>query len=482
MEKWKAETQEKLFDPVSAFHLSLSSFQLFTMSAFPFISVVIPACNPGMRHFQIVLDALRDQTLPKDRWELIVVDDASRTPLVLRDGRVGEKAENLKIGKAENEGLRGEKPDEQQRTDLTKNEALIDLSWHPNARLVQTDPEREGGEEKAENLKSAKAENEGACGERERRGEKSENLKIGKAENEGPRGEKPDEQQRTDPTKNEALIDLSWHPNARLVETDPEREGLGLVSARLRGFELGKGDVFVFVDQDNALQPDYLQGVADIAVEYPHIGTWGGQILLKFDEPDKAPAVWLRPDLCTRELTQDVWSNVINHHDSTPWGAGLCARREVLEAYRRRVLVNPMRRLLDPTPRRAGFGGDSDLAYAGCVLGYGKGAFKRLVLDHLIPVGRCSPEYFVRLAESKGYSEIRHGYVEEGRTRRPRNDWKYHLMQFLRAPFEDSLRRTVKNAYRKGQWTAVAELSSRPGELRNYAMKLQRKAQGLAAR
>jgi glycosyltransferase involved in cell wall biosynthesis len=381
----------------------------------PFLSVVIPACNPGMRHFQIVLEALRDQTLAKDRWELIVVDDASRVP--------------LKAAKRDEVSSLQSSVGSEAKNEQTKNEEAQEAEQKSGGSLV-------------------------ASGETE-------------------------EEQRTSSTKNEALIDLSWHPNAKLVQTDAEREGVGLVSARLRGFELGRGDVFVFVDQDNALRPDYLQGVADIAVEYPHIGTWGGQILLKFDEPERAPAAWLRPDLCTRELTQDVWSNVINHHDSTPWGAGLCARREVLEAYRRRVLVNPMRRLLDPTPRKAGFGGDSDLAYAGCVLGYGKGAFKRLVLDHLIPVGRCSPEYFVRLAESKGYSEILHGYVEEGRTQRPRNDWKYHLMQFLRAPFEDSLRRTVKNAYRKGQWTAVAELSSRPEELRDYAMKLQRKAERL---
>ena len=422
MEKWKAETQEKLFDPVSAFHLSLSSFQLFTMSAFPLISVVIPACNPGMRHFQIVLDALRDQTLPKDCWELILVDDASRTPLALRDGRAGEKAENLKIGKAENEGLRGEKPDEQQRTDLTKNEALIDLSWHPNARLVQTDLEREGGGEKAENLKSAKAENEGACG---------------------------------------------------------EREGIGLVSARLRGFELGKGDVFVFVDQDNALRPDYLQGVADIALEYPHIGTWGGQILLKFDEPEKAPEKRLWGSLCTREVESDVWSNVADHHPSTPCGAGLCARREVLRHYRTRVLTNPLRRLLDPTPRGPGFGGDTDVAYAGIEIGYGKGIFKRLVLDHLTPVGRCSDDYILRNAEGLAFSSALHGYVDTGRVIPPRDDMRFWIMNWLRRPGMARLDWDVLVAQHRGRRRAVEEVELRGKDLRAYARRLHEKAVAL---
>ena len=358
----------------------------------PFVSVVIPACNPGMRHFRIVLEALRDQTLAKDRWELIVVDDASRVPLR------AAKRDDLDRG----------------QFDILKDKESV-----------------------------------------------GENSKITKSQIEN------------------AEIELSWHPNARLVQTDPEREGMGLVSARLRGFELGKGDVFVFVDQDNALRPDYLQGVADIAMEHPHIGTWGGQILLKFDEPDKAPPTWLQGGLCTRELEDDIWSNVVDHHASTPWGAGLCARREVLEAYRRHVFADPMRRLLDPTPRRAGFGGDSDLAYAGIKAGYGKGAFRRLVLDHLIPVGRCSETYLLRNAETNGYSTKLHGFVETGRIVPVRNDlrhWCGLLMQRIRMkPVEWKM----LMARRRGQLAATADLSGGATGLREYAGILQAKAERL---
>lgn len=355
-------------------------------SIFPFLSVVIPACNPGMRHFEVVLEALRNQTLPKDRWELIVVDDASREPLVARES--------------------------------IRNEA--------------------GGE--------------------------------------------VDSRQSSVGSQSAYEIDLSWHPNARLVETDPEREGMGLVSARLRGFELGKGDAFVFVDQDNALRPNYLQGVAEIAVEYPHIGTWGGQILLKFDEPDKAPDPWLRSALCTRELSADIWTNVINHHESTPWGAGLCARREVLELYRERVSANPMRRLLDPTPKRAGFGGDSDLSYSGCRAGFGKGVFKRLMLDHLIPSGRCSDEYLLRNAETNGYSTVLHGFVEHGKTTPPRNDWRFWVMSWLRRPRRKRLEWQVEMARRRGMRKAVAAIGDNQDKLRRYADILAEKAEGLAAR
>jgi glycosyltransferase involved in cell wall biosynthesis len=388
----------------------------------PFLSVVIPACNPGMRHFGIVLEALRDQTLPKDRWELIVVDDASRVPLKAAGREEGDSWQESGVSHTKNEPA--------------KNEERI-------------------SREEAQEAEQKSAASLGASGGTE-------------------------QEQRTSSTKNEALIDLSWHPNAKLVQTDAEREGMGLVSARLRGFELGKGDVFVFVDQDNALRPDYLQGVADIAVEYPHLGTWGGQILLKFDEPEKAPDPWLRSALCTRELLADIWTNVIDHHESTPWGAGLCARREVLEIYRERVLANPMRRLLDPTPKRAGFGGDSDLSYSGCHAGFGKGVFKRLALDHLIPTGRCSDEYLLRNAETNGYSTVLHGFVEHGDTTPPRNDWRFWIMSWLRRPRRKRLEWQVEMARRRGMWKAVREIAEHESELRQYAEMLAAKAERLA--
>lgn len=376
----------------------------------PFISVVIPACNPGMRHFQIVLEALRDQTLPKDRWELVVVDDASRVPLVAvkRDGReaLGERREG---GAADGRG--GGSQVASQKEQGTKDEV--------------------GG------LQSAGG------------------------------------------SESEALIDLSWHPHARLVETDAEREGLGLVSARLRGFELGKGDVFVFVDQDNALRPDYLQCVADIAVEYPHIGTWGGQILLKFDEPDKAPDQRLWASLCTKEFEGDMWSNVVEHHASTPVGAGLCARREVLSVYRDAVLANPMRRLLDPTPRGPGFGGDTDIAFAGIRAGYGKGIFDRLVLDHLTPAGRCSDQYIIKNAEGLAFSSGLHGYIETGIISPPRNDWRFWAMNWARRPAMQRLDWELLLARQRGRLRASKEIPLKAGELKDYARRLHEKAVAL---
>ena len=48
---------------------------------------------------------------------------------------------------------------------------------------------------------------------------------------------------------------LSWHPNARHVREDE----LGLTPARLRGIRESRGDVLVYIDDDNVPAPDYLE-------------------------------------------------------------------------------------------------------------------------------------------------------------------------------------------------------------------------------
>ncbi len=60
------------------------------------VSVIICSHNPTTAYFNRVLDALKSQTLPQEKWELLLIDNASQEPLVDR----------------------------------------IDLSWHPNSRHV----------------------------------------------------------------------------------------------------------------------------------------------------------------------------------------------------------------------------------------------------------------------------------------------------------------------------------------------------------
>jgi glycosyltransferase involved in cell wall biosynthesis len=60
------------------------------------LSVIICSHNPRAPYLRRVLEALRGQTLPRDRWQLLVIDNASREPLV----------------------------------------SAFDISWHPNGRHI----------------------------------------------------------------------------------------------------------------------------------------------------------------------------------------------------------------------------------------------------------------------------------------------------------------------------------------------------------
>src|SRR3954452_2966602 len=45
------------------------------------LSVIICTHNPRLDYLRRVLEALRDQTLPTDHWQLLIIDNASNTPL-----------------------------------------------------------------------------------------------------------------------------------------------------------------------------------------------------------------------------------------------------------------------------------------------------------------------------------------------------------------------------------------------------------------
>src|SRR5580698_4641162 len=66
-------------------------------------------------------------------------------------------------------------------------------------------------------------------------------------------------------------FNLSWHPNARHVREDKT----GLTHARLCGIAEAKGDLLVFVDDDNVLRSDYLQACLKLSAARPDIGAFG---------------------------------------------------------------------------------------------------------------------------------------------------------------------------------------------------------------
>ena len=195
---------------------------------------------------------------------------------------------------------------------------------------------------------------------------------------------------------------LAWPANARVIAEDR----LGLTPARLRGIREAVGELLVFVDDDNVLDPDFLETALSVAGEKPFLGSWSGQCRPEFEQD---PPEWTRRywgNLVIREFDADVWSNLPRLPATMPCGAGLCVRREVARQYLH--LHETGARSFDLDRRGASLmsGGDNDLAACACDVGLGMGLIASLRLTHLIPRERLTEEYLTRLIEGISYSAV----------------------------------------------------------------------------
>jgi len=258
---------------------------------------------------------------------------------------------------------------------------------------------------------------------------------------------------RSDPAI-ETFLDLSWHPNAAIVR----EEELGLTRARMAGFRRSGCDLVVLVDDDNVLAPDYLEQAARIASAFPFIGTWSGHLepvyeLKAFSLPER-----LEHLVGCRRVTEALWSNDVHHHASTPWGAGMCIRRDVALEYVKRLDEDPRRRELDLVGGRRTYGGDTDIAYVGCDVGLGKGVFPQLRLRHLIGANRCSEDYLVKVTAGHARSGVLHQYIMTGSVALPPNDLRRRVMTMLRWLAMSQLEKRLDKASREGAALGMREL------------------------
>lgn len=251
------------------------------------------------------------------------------------------------------------------------------------------------------------------------------------------------------------LSSLAWHPCARIV-CEPK---LGLTSARLCGIRGAKGDLLVFVDDDNVLDPDFLETALRIDRERPFLGSWSGQCRPEFEQQ---PPEWTRRywgSLVIRQFEQDVWSNLPRLTDTMPCGAGLCVRRAAAEHYLFLHESGKRSFQFDRTGSSLLSGGDNDLAACACDIGLGVGLIASLRLTHLIPQVRLTEAYLTRLLEGitltstvldseRGLVTVQRGFV--GRVA--------DFVRLLRANGKD---RTILRAVYRGRNRALHAIAAR---------------------
>ena len=221
-------------------------------------------------------------------------------------------------------------------------------------------------------------------------------------------------------------FDLSWHPNARHAR----EEKVGLTPARLHGIAESKGDLLVFVDDDNILRADYLQACLNISTDYPQLGAWGGSCIPEYEvEPPAELRPWLA-GLLIEKVGKPVWDKIPRGGPALPPGAGMAVRRKVALNYREQVLRDPVRLALGRTGKELAAGEDSDMALCSLAFDLGTGRFPELELTHLIPARRLTMGYLEGIHEGFGYCGVVLEAIHDKDARQP-GQAKNALKRFL---------------------------------------------------
>lgn len=193
----------------------------------------------------------------------------------------------------------------------------------------------------------------------------------------------------TTPLTPGGLFGAGFPVPARVVREDQ----LGLSHARMRAFRETQGEILLFVDDDNFLEPAYVSSVSRFFQAHPRAGALGGRGRAISDRP--LPA-WF--DLVADQLAvRNLGDREIQLVGDAPCGAGMAVRRPAFQK-----AVSWPQLLVDRQGARLSSGGDTELclriAHSGWELWYDPA----LRLEHHLEERRLEKEYLEKLNEGFG--------------------------------------------------------------------------------
>ena len=167
---------------------------------------------------------------------------------------------------------------------------------------------------------------------------------------------------------------------------------LGLTHARQRGVFETSGEWIGFVDDDNLLEPDWVAAIVDAIRAHPDAGGIGGRVILRWEvEP---PAAVISFGFCFAE--QDLGEEPRELESLV--GAGMVLSRKALDACG--WAAGPL--LADRIGKSLVSGGDAEMAVRVRGAGYALRYEPRAVMQHLMPAGRSTSGYLLRINRSLG--------------------------------------------------------------------------------
>jgi glycosyltransferase involved in cell wall biosynthesis len=196
---------------------------------------------------------------------------------------------------------------------------------------------------------------------------------------------------------------IDWHPQGRIIREDK----VGLTAARLCGFAAAQGEVLVFVDDDNVLNPTYLLDVQSVFQQHPQIGAIGGKSVPQFEITPEPWVAEFYKVLAIRDFGNFVQVSEVLKSDQpifypnfAPAGIGLAIRREVFGSYVAQMQDDAARLALGRTGKQLTSGEDNDIVLTAMRQGWRVGYFPSLEVVHLIAADRLERNYLARLNEA----------------------------------------------------------------------------------
>jgi len=173
----------------------------------------------------------------------------------------------------------------------------------------------------------------------------------------------------------------------------------GLSYARQKGVETSECDYFIFCDDDNWLDENYVQHAFDLIATNNKIGILGGKNTASFET--EAP-FWYKMMETTYAVGETNFSDGdVTHTRGRVFGAGMVLSRSFWQAIK---AANFQTLLSDRKGKNLSTGGDTELCWYAKILGYEIHYSSRLTLQHFMASSRLSWAYCRKLQRGIGQS------------------------------------------------------------------------------
>lgn len=180
-----------------------------------------------------------------------------------------------------------------------------------------------------------------------------------------------------------------------------EEANPGLSFAREKGMSVAAYNIFLFCDDDNWLQQDYVKTVCNTFINNPELGALGGwsEAAFEADKPE-----WFDVFSGNFAVGKPIpETGLINKTNQFIYGAGLALRKDVIEKLKQKGFKNI---LTDRKGKQLSSGGDVELIYGLKLMDVPVMFHESLFFYHYMPKARMQWDYLVKLRTSMYWSNF----------------------------------------------------------------------------